>query len=364
MFAPSRKSTVPVGVTAEALVTVAVKVTGWPAVAGFNEEVTVVLVGAMVTLCVSAAEVLAAKLASPLYVALIVCTPAIRSGMENVACPALSVPVPIAAAPSKNVTVPVGVPGELSVTVAVKVTVWPAVAGFSEEVTAVLVGTPTTVCVKTAEVLASNVASPWYAAVIEWEPTASAEVDSVAWPALSVAVPIVVVPSRNATVPVGVPTPVTVAVKVTDCPAVEGFGKELTVVVVGWPTTVCVSAADVLPENVASPEYLAEIVCEPAVSAEVDSVACPAVRGLVPIAVVPSKNATVPVGDPARLVTVAVKVTDCPAFEGFKDEVTTVLVDAPVAASSKRYAAIAPVRGLLPEPVMVEVASWPSVAKA
>jgi hypothetical protein len=40
-------------------------------------------------------------------------------------------------------------------------------------------------------------------------------------------------PSRNCTVPVGVPPPeVTVAVNVTDCPNVEGFGDDVTVVVV------------------------------------------------------------------------------------------------------------------------------------
>jgi hypothetical protein len=39
--------------------------------------------------------------------------------------------------------------------------------------------------------------------------------------------------SLNATVPVGVPTvDVTVAVNVADCPCVEGFGDEVTLVVV------------------------------------------------------------------------------------------------------------------------------------
>lgn len=45
-------------------------------------------------------------------------------------------------------------------------------------------------------------------------------------------------PLRNVTVPVGIPAPeagVTVAVKVTDCPAVEGFGEELSAIFTGVP---------------------------------------------------------------------------------------------------------------------------------
>ena len=49
-------------------------------------------------------------------------------------------------------------------------------------------------------------------------------------------IPSVVVPSRKLTEPVGTAVlpegPVTVAVKVTDCPLVDGFADELTVVVV------------------------------------------------------------------------------------------------------------------------------------
>jgi hypothetical protein len=58
---------------------------------------------------------------------------------------------------------------------------------------------------------------------------------NVAVPADIVPVPSVVVPSRNVTGPVSVATvvlPVTVAVKVTDCPKTDGFADEATVVVV------------------------------------------------------------------------------------------------------------------------------------
>lgn len=90
---------------------------------------------------------------------MIECEPAVKLEVENVAWPALSVPEPIPAAPSKNVTEPVGDPEALE-TVAVKVTVWPAVAGFSDEVTDVLDTKPTTVCVRAVDVLALKLASP------------------------------------------------------------------------------------------------------------------------------------------------------------------------------------------------------------
>jgi len=51
-----------------------------------------------------------------------------------------------------------------------------------------------------------------------------------------------------------------------------------------------------------------------------------------PILVVSSKNVTVPVGVPEAVDTVAVKVTLWPNVEGFKDEVTVVVVDAGGAA--------------------------------
>ena len=65
--APSRKVTVPVGVPAPGVtaLTVAVKVTDWPNTDGFTDEVTVVELLALLTVCVMAAEVLPAKFVSP-----------------------------------------------------------------------------------------------------------------------------------------------------------------------------------------------------------------------------------------------------------------------------------------------------------
>ncbi len=72
--------------------------------------------------------------------------------------------------------------------------------------------------------------------MIECEPTESEAVVKVAWPALRLAVPRVVAPSLNVTVPVGVPLPggveVTVAVKVTAWPNTDGLPEAVTAVLV------------------------------------------------------------------------------------------------------------------------------------
>ena len=66
VMAPSMKVTVPVGVRP---VTVAVKVVAWPAVTGLGVAVSVVLLLAVLTPRLIAAEVLPALFASPPYTA-------------------------------------------------------------------------------------------------------------------------------------------------------------------------------------------------------------------------------------------------------------------------------------------------------
>src|ERR1700680_1406988 len=102
--------TVPVGVPEVAGFTVAVKVTAWPNADGFTEETTEVVEVACFTPCDRAGEVLPAKLASPLYTAVMEYVPIVSVAVVNAAVPALSVPVPSVPAPFLNVTVPVGVP--------------------------------------------------------------------------------------------------------------------------------------------------------------------------------------------------------------------------------------------------------------
>ena len=85
--------------------------------------------------------------------------------------------------------------------------------------------------------------------------------DVAARPLTSVPLPIVVAPSLNFTVPLGVPAPgatgLTVAVKVTAWPNTEGFVDETSVVVVSPLLTTWLSAFDVLPLKFASPLYTA-----------------------------------------------------------------------------------------------------------
>ena len=64
--------------------------------------------------------------------------------------------------------------------------------------------------------------------MIECDPPASVEMLNVAFPLLIVPVPSVVLPSLNVTVPVAA-NGVTVAVKVTELPYVEGFDEEVSV---------------------------------------------------------------------------------------------------------------------------------------
>ena len=91
----------------------------------------------------------------------------------------------------------------------------------------------------------------------EWLPTANDDVLIDAVPPLTGDVPSDVAPSKNWTVPPGLPAPggltVTVAVSVTLAPNVDGFGALASDVdVLAW-FTVCVCAGDVLPVYVRSP---------------------------------------------------------------------------------------------------------------
>ena len=181
-----------------------------------------------------------------------------------------------------------------------------------------------TPCDIEADVEALKLPSPLYSAVIVWLPTESDDVLTLAVPPLSAtAVPIGDPLSLNCTVPVGVLPPraaaVTVAVNVTDCPKIDGFGAPLTVVVVFPLFTVWVCNGDVLVVKFRSPLYTAVMTCGlPDVDkVEVVNVACPeAFKTADPIAVAPSMNVTLPVGTPpsgGTALTVAVKVTGCPS---------------------------------------------------
>jgi hypothetical protein len=132
--------TVPVGVPLALEVTVAVNVTDWLKLDGFGVETKVTVVLPCCTAWLNTDEVLALKLASPLYVPVMLCVPTARVEMDNVATPLeFSDDVPICSVPSWKVTCPVGVPEVPEATLAVKVTVCPSVDGFTDEVNVVVV---------------------------------------------------------------------------------------------------------------------------------------------------------------------------------------------------------------------------------
>jgi hypothetical protein len=130
---PSKKVTVPVGVP-EVAVTVEVRVIAWVVVAGFREEVSVVVdavLAAPLTVTVTALEAPAAYLESPEYVTVIESLPAASVERDSVAAPeAFTTADPMDVPLLENVAVPVGCTVPTIAMAAVRVTDWPVVAGF------------------------------------------------------------------------------------------------------------------------------------------------------------------------------------------------------------------------------------------
>ena len=191
------------------------------------------------------------------------CVPMARAAVAHFAVRVLPEPVNAIAeqpliefAPSLKLTVPVGV---LPLTVAVKVTVVPAPALVSEVTMAVVLLAWLTVCESGALVIAPLFASPPSAAVTLCVPAASTLMANFAVrllpdPASATAEQalIEVAPSLKFTVPAG-DVPVTVAIKVTLVPAVDGVSEVASVVVFAEALTTCDSVELVEPALFASP---------------------------------------------------------------------------------------------------------------
>jgi hypothetical protein len=128
----------------------------------------------------------------------------------------------------------------------------------------------------------------------------SVEVEKVAWPEPLSATAGCELPSMtNCTFPEGVPPPgafaVTVAVKVTLWPKIDGFKLDATAVVVSALLTVWLVPEDMLVAKQASLLYVATSVLEPAVREVSEQLPEPSV----PVQVfVPSLTVTLPVGVP------------------------------------------------------------------
>jgi hypothetical protein len=113
---PSLNVTVPVAVVDE---TVAVNVTEEPKADGFDDDKSVVVVLALLTVCVRTVEVLLLQFESPACDPVTECDPAVSVEVLKVALPLLRLPVPSVVLLSWKVTVPVQLEG---LTVAVNLT--------------------------------------------------------------------------------------------------------------------------------------------------------------------------------------------------------------------------------------------------
>ncbi len=182
------------------------------------------------------------------------CVPAARLAVLQVAVFELDVPLANAAAAQPLIAVPPSVKptvplGALPVTVAVKVTLAPTLDGLAELDSAVVLVALFMVCASTLLVEPLLLTSPLYAAVMLWLPVARLLVAQVAVrllpepvSATALQLLIALTPSAKLTVPPGA-LPVTVAVKVTLIPAVDGLSELASVVVVATPVEVSVTAS-------------------------------------------------------------------------------------------------------------------------
>jgi hypothetical protein len=106
-------------------------------------------------------ELLALKLLSPPYAAVMLCVPAVSAEVENVAIPLpFRSELPIWFVPSRKLTVPVGVPPAVVVTVIAKVTVWCRFAEVGAKLNAVAVFAFCTTWLTAGDVLGSESVSP------------------------------------------------------------------------------------------------------------------------------------------------------------------------------------------------------------
>jgi hypothetical protein len=124
-----------------------------------------------------------------------------------------------------------------------------------------------------------------------------------------------VVPRVSFTDPVGTPVNwgVTVIVNVTDPPKFDGFGNELSAVVLAAFVIVWEIAGDVLAAYLVSPLYVTVMDFIPTANVLVESVAVPPLNVRLPSIKVPALNVAAPVAVPlSEVTTFAVKVMVCP----------------------------------------------------
>ena len=257
---PSLKLTDPVGAVP---LTLALKVTTTPAVEGVSEVARPVALTTLLTVCESVVLVEAALVVSPLYLAVMLRTPAARPLVVHAAVrvsplpPRATVEQPlIETVPSLKVTVPVG---ETPPTVAVNVTLEPMVTGVCEVTMLVVLGALLIVCDRLELLEGLFDGSPLYATAMLCVPAARVLVVHVAEAVLPVPLTataaqpeIELPPSVKLSVPVGL-KPVTDPVNVTGAANAAGLAELDRVVVLVAMLTSWDSVELVDPALFASP---------------------------------------------------------------------------------------------------------------
>ena len=130
---PFRKLTLPVGKVVPLHLTVAVRASVWPNETKLGEAAKLVMVARPCTVCNTGADLLAAKVVLPKYVAVRLWVPAERDDVDRDAVPDwFRVAVPRTVAPFRKETLPVGPLVPLPFTVAVRVNTCLAIIGLKE----------------------------------------------------------------------------------------------------------------------------------------------------------------------------------------------------------------------------------------
>jgi len=313
-------------------VMVAVKVTTWPLFAGVT-DVASAIAEASRTESVDGAEVLVPYEELPLYCATTAWSPTPTPESEHETVGPDTGRSEHATPPSTSMLcVPVKVPAVPLEIVAVAVTDCPPSAGLGDTETVVVVAARTVTAVEPEPALYALL-PPYDAVTVVGPGVRPVFVHAAVPPESATLLQSVVLPLENVTEPVAVPlVPVTEAVNVTFLSWSTGFADAESATVgltfTGAVTT-CESAAEELVAYAVAPLYCATIECVAAESDEIAQVAWPEAFTATPLQIAAASDMkfTVPVdGVPAGLVTVAVKVTDCPDVDGFTDELTTVVV--------------------------------------
>ncbi|GES29383.1 hypothetical protein San01_18700 [Streptomyces angustmyceticus] len=317
----------------------AVRVTGCPAagLAGLDVRVTAHLRAAPTfTVAVAATPTQVQVLVPAITVAVTTLAPAGSRLVVRVAVPAAVVtPTPRGPFVVAKSTVAPETGAPLQVTVAVRVTGWPAagLAGVEVRVIAQFCGAVTfTVAVAAVPMQVQVVVAAITVAVTTLLPAGSALVVRVAWPAAFVVPiprePLVVVKSTVAPL-TGAPPQVTVAVRVTGCPAAGLAGEEVRVIAqfCGAVTlTVAVAETPMQVQVLVPAITVAVTTLAPAGSRLVVRVAVPAAEVMPtprePLVV--AKSTVAPDTGAPPQVTVAVRVTGCPAAGLAGEEVSVI----------------------------------------